>query len=187
MLVTNTDIEKDIIENMQPTVNALEASVVRDMMFYMREQYENKLSSMETEIQILNAALNAVNNTDDSGTVTVDVNTPSLFDDFDYSEITVEDIGKSFDTMIDDLVSSISTNFLEIEEVYEEPENFIYCRGRIENGEEEALCDGRESCKKYIGYRSEDEQDRLVASADFTNMDTCKALNYDLFEPREEI
>ena len=50
MLVTNKDIAKDIAENMKVKEDVINTSVVKDMMFYMRDIYEAKIRNLETEI-----------------------------------------------------------------------------------------------------------------------------------------
>lgn len=65
MLVTNKDIENDIGLNLMVRQDVIKADVVRDMMFYMREQYERELATKEKHIQILDSALKAINTMED--------------------------------------------------------------------------------------------------------------------------
>ena len=53
MIVTNKDIAKDIAENMMVQDDVITTSVVKDMMYYMRDIYETKIKSLDTEVEIL--------------------------------------------------------------------------------------------------------------------------------------
>ena len=53
MIVTNKDIAKDIAENMMVQDDVITIDVVKDMMYYMRDIYETKIKSLDTEVEIL--------------------------------------------------------------------------------------------------------------------------------------
>ena len=61
MIVTNENILKDIRENLMTRVDAVHPETVNDMMLYMRDIYEKKVSELEKENTILSSALKAVN------------------------------------------------------------------------------------------------------------------------------
>ena len=53
MIVTNKDIAKDIAENMMVQEDVISVSVVKDMMYYMRDIYETKIKNLDTEIETI--------------------------------------------------------------------------------------------------------------------------------------
>lgn len=185
MLVTNNDIEKDILENMRTSRNVVEASVVRDMMFYMREQYETKIDKISMENQILHSALDAVN-IEDEEIYEEDENTGSLFEETISGNEIVDSLMTTIADMINDfdIVEDVELNNEPVATADNDfPDSFVFCEGVTDYGNDET-CDGKNDCKKYIGNREEDIQELLKATADFTNLETCKALNFDLFEAK---
>ena len=189
MIVTNKDIENDIAENLMVRHDVIKSDVVREMMFYMREIYENKVSSYGTKIQVLEAALRAVNKEEEVEPETIEINSEDLLERimeaFSYNPMEDdEDEEGYFDP--EEWAADQAAD-LEEDEMFEEeyskhyPENYIFCEGSNDKGQ---MCDGRDACVKYLGNQNSSMHDFITVCGNFTNLDLCKSLNYDFFEAK---